>query len=1114
MKLSLPVKFALLSFIVTLIGVIGVALVAYIESDRLLQEEAVHGLSINMAKELQTLEHQAELVRQDVAFLAQSPAIRALANGLSKHQMDSAMINALDAKPIETLFSTVLQQRNMYYQIRLIGVADEGREMVRVARLKQGIEVIASDLLQRKGQRDYFRNSIILKAGTILFSNITLNREHGKITLPPQPMLRVSTTIYNDAGQLCGILLINVNFNVLTQYLQSQQGQQSFFIANQQGDYLIHPDPQKAMAFEYQRQANLSLDYDLNDKTLQRLLENEHGVIKQYLFDAQGEALLLGRLHFDDEHEESYLRVGAVVELAQLRSLSKGLRDRMLLLTLILALILAVITFFIARYLTRPIGAMIDAAVKISNGDEHVNIPANSKDEIGVLGGALQQMLLHLGETRRKTDALNVVLEVKVSKRTAELARLAGTLEAQNTELERAVLTAENAATAKSQFLATMSHEIRTPLNGVLGLTELVLNSELSSPQRENLKTIQASGEALLAILNDILDFSKIEAGLMDIHRAEFDPNHVIEHVAKLFSGRVNGDETTLELIVHGIPHLPHLLMGDAGRLQQVLMNLLSNAVKFTSKGEIVIAAQVITESATAVRLRFQIRDTGNGISPADQKELFKEFTQADGSDTRKHGGTGLGLAIVKRLVELMGGDIQVESEMGKGSCFFFELDMEKASPVDDRPQDYHQDFSRWRILVVDDHASNRAMLHDVLTAWGMHCNESAYGNAAFQGLQSMASIGLHYDVILIDQLMDGMDGMALARLIKEDPQLDDLKVIMTTSLDMTFDAALCDKHGIDGFMRKPIYIRSLFETILSVMGVRSREVVHQYQHQTACRTERILLAEDNVVNQQVAIGMLKNQGFENVDVANHGVEALELFAQHHYDLVFMDIQMPKLDGIAATREIRELESLDENEAVPIVALTAHALDEDKQRTHEVGMNDHMTKPLTGKALQAMLAQWLPLTEQVGRESAENLKPQTAHVQTAHVQTAHLQIEAADKVEASAIDASSLRQLRLDMGFGIGLILDTYVEELPKQRDALIAAIEAGDADELRRCGHRLKGSSRSVAAQELGELCYTFEQLGQSNDLDAASALIENFKQYVEQVQDAFSASWLDEIR
>jgi len=1079
-----------------------VALMAYQESDQLLQDEAVHGVSLQMENRIAQMQEQAEMVRGDVAYLAHTYAIAQLEKDLWVDPQSPP--NPDSIRDVQRLFKTLLEQRNFYYQIRLIGVADGGRELVRVARKASGIELFEGAELMRKGNRRYFQAALKLQPGQIYFSDISLNREHGKITQPPTPMLRVSTALHDARGKVYAILLINVDFNRLNAHMGKQ-----FFIANVAGDYLLHADRSKAMAFEYHRQATVTHDFALNRISPRKIFSVHGHEVKEYLFDDAGRVLLLSKVYFDPAQRDRYLQFGAVVELKQLREKSLALRNRMLWLTLLLSLLLGVVTYLLASYFTRPIEAMIKAAIRVAHGQQDVEIPVKTHDEIGKLGEALRQMMAFIQLSKSEMQELNASLERKVSERTAQLSRLAGTLESQNQRLEQAVLDAEQAAVAKSQFLATMSHEIRTPLNGVLGLTELLLQSDLTPKQRDQLKTVQSSGETLLAILNDILDFSKIEAGQMELKPVEFNPNDVIEHVSKLFASRVNGEESVLELISSGIPLLPRLLVGDSDRLHQVMMNLLSNAVKFTEQGEIVISVEQLAETDDDVTLRFAVRDTGRGISEKDQLRLFEEFTQADGTDTRKHGGTGLGLSIVKRLVAMMGGEIQVESEIGKGSCFFFELTLEKGSAIDDGPHAYREDFSRWRVLVVDDNLTNRNMQRELLEAWGCRCDSFGSGNHALKALRAAVEDD-PYDLIIIDQQMEQMDGMALARVIVESPELADLRVILTTTLDLTFDDALCEKYGLDGFLRKPLYVNSLFETTLAVMGARSRVVREARQQVKAVeRVERILLAEDNAVNRQVALGMLANQGFHHVDVAHNGVEALELASQQRYDLILMDVQMPELDGIGATREIRELEQFDaELGHVPIIALTAHALAEDVERTRLAGMDGHLTKPLTGDALREMMAMWLPLSE--ADASAAGVEDGVEGDDSAD--------EAADAAEQAAaeqaVDAAALRQLREDMGFGIGMILDAYLAELPKQVAAIQEAIEAGDGDLLRRNGHRLKGSSRSVAANALGEICFELEQLGAAGDIEAAAALLDRFKQAADAAVEALQAEWLQEIR
>lgn len=1102
MYLSLPLKFALLSFVITLFGVIGVAWMAYLESDALLEKEAIRNLSLQMNEDVGVLENQIRLIRNDITFLTNAQEIKILGSFLT-NQPGLADISWMNFSDIESLFKTVLTQRDMYYQIRLIGLAADGRELARVVRKNDQISVVAKAQLQPKGGRNYFRESLKLKPGQIRFSAVTLDKENGQISLPARPMLRVSMPVYDSRERLLAIVVISVDMYHFSQALLGDGTQQHVFLANQQGDYLIHPNHAREMAFEHGRVSKLQGDYDLAHASEHRRYNFRNESTDEYLFDKKGIVLQLGRVHFDEQHDQSvYLQLGAYTELNELRAESINLRNRMLWMTLALALALGLITYLLARRMVRPIQQMIDVAVLLSYGDESVVFPVKSRDEIGMLGNALRQLLFHMASSRKELQRMNVELESKVVQRTAELSNLAATLEAQNSKLEKAVVEATQAGVAKSQFLATMSHEIRTPLNGVLGLTELVLSSELQPMQRDSLKAVQYSGQALLTILNDILDYSKIEAGLMEMKPADASPNEVIERVAKLFTNKLHKGEEKLELIVRELPLLPNLLLFDAHRLQQVMMNLLSNAVKFTEAGEIMIAADLVAETEEAMTVRFQVCDTGPGISAVDQVRLFDEFTQADGTDTRKHGGTGLGLSIVKRLVALMGGEIAVRSEPGKGSCFYFELMLTKGATVTDGPHCYRSAFSGWRILVVDESSRCRQMLVDMFSAWGVQVEATTCGSHALHLLQEHM-----FDLILIDQQMDHMDGLSLARVIRQREELSDLKVILTSSLDVSFDHHLCGQYGLDAFIHKPLYQTQLFETLLAVMGIRQTAPAADQPLHFSLRHERILLAEDNTVNQQVATGLLAHQGLVNVDVAANGREAVDMFSHYDYDLILMDVQMPEMDGIAATREIRALEAFGGDTPVPIVALTAHALLDDRAQTFEAGMVDHLTKPLTGKALQEMLEKWLPKAGEVDADIVIAADP----VQAAEAP----QVGAGDlQKESGVLDQAALRQLREDLGFGIGMILDTYLDELPKQVEAIETAIACKDAEALRRNAHRLKGASSSVMARQLAELCHQLEIHGKQDDLEAAAGAFDAFHKAVCEVQHAFSAAWLDEVR
>jgi len=663
-----------------------------------------------------------------------------------------------------------------------------------------------------------------------------------------------------------------------------------------------------------------------------------------------------------------------------------------------------------------------------------------------------------------------------------------------NQQLEKALQDAEQATQAKGQFLATMSHEIRTPLNGILGLTELVLNSELTPQQRNHLHTVQASGEALLSVLNDILDFSKIEAGLMEMKASEFNPNRLIEHVVKLFSSRV-AEHSSVELICDGIPLLPHCPIGDVEHLHQILVNLLSNAVKFTEYGEIIVSVQKRSESKHHLLLRFQVSDTGSGILKADQVRLFDAFTQADSSHQRQHGGTGLGLSIVKRLVELMGSQIHLESELGKGSRFFFDIRLEKSEQANvDDAYDYLEHFHGWHALLIDEQGGHRNVLEHTLQSWGMHCQ-------TYTAHQVVQEKNIHhaYDIVFVTQ--DCMDSHPDIPPMLQAMQS---KIMMMIESNIQVDDDFRERYTFDAFMRKPIFTHSLCETLLSVMNIKERHIKIEAPAHRVKRNESILLAEDNPVNQEVFLGMLEHQGFHHIDVVGNGLEAVEAFEKGRYDLILMDVQMPRMDGLHACREIRHLEASESLKHTPILALTAHALEENKQQSLQAGMDDHLTKPLTGKRLQQALEHWLPIDASID-ESLESAPLN---------QTPNSPEPTKNETERAVIDREALCQLRQDIGFGIGMILDSYMQSLPEQMATMQQAIEDKDTDALRRCGHKLKGGSLSVAAMRLGELGSRIETMGEAGDIEGIAKQMKELESEMQAVVDALHAPWVDELR
>ncbi|HEX6504052.1 MAG TPA: response regulator [Terriglobales bacterium] len=714
------------------------------------------------------------------------------------------------------------------------------------------------------------------------------------------------------------------------------------------------------------------------------------------------------------------------------------------------------------KVISRPVIDLLDTAKAVSgSGNYGLRATASTKDELGLLVCQFNEMLEQIERRDCELQQHGEDLESQVATRTTELVTV-------NNQLKSAKEAAESASRAKGEFLANMSHEIRTPINGILGMAELVLDTELTPEQREYLLMLKSSGDSLLGLINDILDFSKIESGKLELEKIEFNLYDSLAEVVRAMAVRAH--EKQLELAYQHRLGVPEYVIGDPTRLRQILTNLIGNAIKFTRQGEVVVTVGRTSLTAGELELRFDVCDTGIGIAAEKQNLIFEAFAQADASTTRSFGGTGLGLAISSRLTHLLGGSIWLESVVGQGSRFHFTARFGASSKRSGGPSPGEERLASRSIIIVDDNVTSRAALVDLALAWDMNVTSLESGEAALAFMRSARQAGTPIDFALVDAEMPGMSGYDLGEAIEQE-HLAKAVILMLPITSQARDATHYRKLGSVSRLLKPIRRSELLDAMVSALEgaqrATSAALLPPRHAGPNGKSLQILVVEDTPVNQLLLVRMLEKMGHA-ATVAGNGKEALELLHKQSFDLIFMDVQMPEMDGFTATRKIREQEK-ESARHIPIVAMTAHAMKGDKDRCLEAGMDDYVAKPASGRDIAHAIVRMFP-------ETAESPAPVRS-----------IGWKPAQALEQLDGDENLLRE-----------IATIFFDEAPKLLARLREGIGAHNSELVERTAHSLKGQLAYLGATSASQKSRELEDIGHRGEFTRAARVLEELEKEI----------------